>query len=96
MPKDNPKKIKSLKDIASKGATFVNRSRGSGARLLLDYFSRRGRWTPASIKGYETEVDSDLQAGLKVLMGDSDTGFGIGHVAHMLGLDHVSLFREKF
>jgi putative molybdopterin biosynthesis protein len=94
--KDNPKKIKSLEDIASKGATFVNRNPGSGTRLLLDYLLEKGKVDPTSIKGYETEVDSHLNVALKVLTGASDTGFGIGHLAHTLGLDHVSLVKEKF
>ena len=35
--KGNPKEIKDVKDLIVKGTKFINRQRGSGPRLLLDY-----------------------------------------------------------
>ena len=37
VPKGNPKSIKSLEDLTSSHVTFINRQRGSGTRILLDY-----------------------------------------------------------
>src|SRR5450432_4627860 len=34
--KGNPRKIKSLRDLARRGIKFVNRQQGSGTRVLLD------------------------------------------------------------
>jgi len=96
VPKGNPKMIKSLQDVASKGAAFVNRNQGSGTRLLFDYLLKEAKMEPQSIKGYGTEVDTHLQVGLNVFRGVSDVGFGIRHVAHVLGLDFVFLFKERF
>ncbi|MDR2019090.1 MAG: helix-turn-helix transcriptional regulator [Syntrophobacterales bacterium] len=96
VPKGNPKVIKSLQDITIKGAGFVNRNQGSGTRLLLDFLLREAKIEPMSLKGYGTEVDTHIQVGLSVLKGLADVGFGIRHVAHMLGLDFVFLFKERF
>jgi putative molybdopterin biosynthesis protein len=96
VPKGNPKMIKSLHDIAAKGATFVNRNQGSGTRLLFDFLLKEAKVDPQSIKGYGTEADSHIQVGLNVFKGIADVGFGIRHVAHVLGLDFVFLFKERF
>ena len=95
VPKDNPRKIKSFEDIVLKGATFVNRSRGTGTRLVLDHLLKKKQIGVRSIKGYDREADSELQVGLWVLRGISDTGFGTAHMAQMLDLDHVPLLEEK-
>jgi putative molybdopterin biosynthesis protein len=94
--KGNPKGITAIEDIPAKGATFRNRNRGSGTRLLLDFLLQEKGIDPHVIKGYEAESDSHLQAALSVLKGDADTAFGIRHVAHLLGLDFIFLFRESF
>jgi putative molybdopterin biosynthesis protein len=90
----NPKKIRSIKDIAAKGATFTNRNQGSETRLLLDSLLKKSNIDPMSIRGYEVEVDSHFEVGLSVLKGTSDAGFGAGNVARMLGVDHVPLHKE--
>jgi putative molybdopterin biosynthesis protein len=94
--KGNPKGIKSFRHIAAKEATFINRNQGSGTRLLVDFLLKEARIDPASIKGYGIEAGSHLQVGLSVFRGTSDAGFGIRHVAHMLGLGFVPLFKERF
>lgn len=94
--KHNPKGIKSLRDIAEKEAVFVNRNQGSGTRLLVDYLLDQAEVDPKSVRGYGEEADSHLQVALSVFEGASDVGFGIRHVAHMLGLDFIFLFKETF
>ena len=37
VPKNNPKGIKGISDLAREDITFVNRQPGSGTRILLDY-----------------------------------------------------------
>jgi putative molybdopterin biosynthesis protein len=90
----NPKKIKSLRNIAAKGATFVNRNKGSKTRLLFDSLLKKSNIDPIKIKGYEHEVDSHFQVCLNVLKGASDAGFGTGQTARTLGLDYVPLHKE--
>jgi putative molybdopterin biosynthesis protein len=94
--KGNPKGIGAIEDIAARGVVFVNRGQGTGTRLLLDFLLQEKRIDPSNVKGYDVEADSHLQVGQAVLGGAADAGFGIRHVAHMLGLDFVPLFRENF
>ncbi len=94
--KNNPKIITSIEDIAAKNATFINRNQGSGTRLLFDFLLREKKIDSSDIKGYNNEVESHLQAGLNVIKGNADVSFGVVHLAHMLGLNSVSLFKERF
>jgi putative molybdopterin biosynthesis protein len=96
LPKGNPKGIRRLEDIPAKAVTVVNRNRGSGTRLLIDYLFHTLRIDPATVKGYDSEVASHLETGLQVLTGKVDAGFGIKYVAHLLGLDFVPQFTERF
>ena len=94
--KHNPKGIKSLRDIVEKKGLFINRNQGSGTRLLFDYLLNQAQIDPKNVRGYGEEADSHLQVALSVFTGYADAGFGIKHVAHMLGLDFVFLFKETF
>ena len=93
---DNPKKVRSLEDIAAKHARFINRNQGSGTRLLLDFLLHEKGIETVQIKGYNTEVESHLQAGLAVLRSEADAAFGIRYVAHILNLHFIPLFKERF
>ena len=42
--KGNPKHIQNLADLLTPGVTFINRQRGSGTRVLLDYQAKKGRF----------------------------------------------------
>ncbi len=96
LPGDNPKKVRSLDDVATKHIRFVNRNQGTGTRLLLDFLLHEKGIEAGQIKGYDREVESHLQAGLTVLRGDADAAFGIRYVAHMLNLHFIPLFKERF
>ena len=96
LQKGNPKGVRKLEDIPAKVLTIVNRNRGSGTRLLIDFLFHTLQIDPATIKGYESEVASHLEAGLQVLTGKVDAGFGIKYVAHLLGIDFVPQFTERF
>jgi putative molybdopterin biosynthesis protein len=94
--KNNPKNIRGMGDIAVQHAKFINRNQGSGTRILVDFLLHEKDIDPSTIKGYDSEAESHLEAGLKVLQGLADASFGIRHVAHMLGLDFVHQFDERF
>ncbi|MCX7857856.1 MAG: helix-turn-helix transcriptional regulator [Deltaproteobacteria bacterium] len=96
LKKGNPLGIKNLRDLATKKASFVNRNRESGTRLLFDFLLKRYKVDPESITGYEREVESHIKAGLFVLKGLVDCSFGIEYVAYLLDLDFVPLFLERF
>ena len=94
--KGNPKGIRGMEDIASRNIKFVNRNQGSGTRILVDFLLHEKGIDPGKIQGYTLEADSHLEAGLKVLQGEAEATFGIRHVAHMLSLDFIHQFNERF
>jgi putative molybdopterin biosynthesis protein len=85
-----------LSDLASKHLSFINRNRGSGTRLLFDFLLNEQGIKPTDINGYETEVQSHLDAGLRVLSGEADAAFGVQYIADVLGLRFIPIFKERF
>lgn len=96
LQRGNPKKVQAIQDLTDKNVSFINRNRGSGTRLLFDFLVHERGVEPERIQGYDTEVDSHLDAGLKVLRGEADASFGIQYVAHILNLHFVPLTKERF
>jgi len=94
--KGNPVGIRGLEDVPRKKARLINRNKGSGTRLLLEYLLRQTGIQETEIVGFANEVDTHLEVAFRVLFGDADVGLGIGFVAHLLSLDFVPLKEERF
>lgn len=94
--KGNPKKIKSVDDLAKKGTRFVNRQKGAGTRVLVDSLLKKAGIAETSVSGYENEVSTHLDVALRVLSDEADTGAGIMATANLLGLDFIPLKEERF
>jgi putative molybdopterin biosynthesis protein len=92
----NPKKIRSVGDIANPTVRIVNREKGSGARRLLDKQMDAGRIKANRVKGYGDEVLSHLDVASRIKAGLADTGIGVRSVAAIAGLDFVPLQRERY
>ncbi len=92
----NPLGLSSLSDIVGSGVRFVNRQRGSGTRVLLDYELRRAHIDGSSIIGYDREEYTHLAVAAAVQGGRADAGLGILPAARALGLDFVPLFDEEY
>lgn len=92
----NPKAIRAIADLAAKGIRIVNRSLGTGTRLLFDRELDKAKLKPAKINGYEKEVSRHLDAGLEILAGRADAAPGIRMVASLLNLDFIPLRWERF
>jgi len=92
----NPKKVKTMRDLARRGVRFVNRRPGSGTRVLLDELLKRSRIDGRSLKGYEREEPSHLAVASAVAEGDADAGLGIEAAARPFGLDFVLLASERY
>ena len=96
VPAGNPKRLSSLADLAREDVRFVNRQRGSGTRVLLDYMlSQRGLAVDA-IRGYEREEYTHLAVAAAVAGGGADAGLGVLSAARALELDFVPLQSERF
>lgn len=94
--KGNSLKIKGIEDLTRKGIRFVNRQKGAGTRALIDSLMKKHRIDTSSINGYENEVYTHLDVGLRVLKGEADSGAGIMATANLLGLDFIPLKEERF
>jgi putative molybdopterin biosynthesis protein len=93
---DNPKGIYSLRDLARTEVTYVNRQRGSGTRVLLDYHLRKLGVAPNSISGYNQEVYTHLAVAAGISSGKADCGLGIAAAAQALGLGFIPLYWERY
>jgi excisionase family DNA binding protein len=94
--KGNPKKIKSVSDLALPGNRMVNRPLGTGTRLLLDQELRKAAAQGDKIDGYHNEVHRHLDVALEISAGRADAGLGIHAVAGLLDLDFVPLRWERY
>ena len=96
VPKGNPKQIRALTDLPRQDVVFVNRQRGAGTRVLLDYALKQRGMTPQSIRGYERQEFTHLAVAATVKSGAADCGLGILAAARALDLDFVPLFDERY
>ncbi|HQY90769.1 molybdopterin biosynthesis protein [Caldilinea sp.] len=96
VPKGNPKGLKELEDLQREDVTFVNRQRGAGTRVLLDYKLKQRAISPRQIQGYERTEYTHLSVAAAVKSGAADTGLGILAAARALDLDFVPLFDERY
>ena len=94
--KGNPARIKNLGDLLKPGIRFVNRQRGAGTRVLLDYHLNSMTIMPESIDGYLQEEYTHLGVAAAVASGRADCGLGIAAAAEALDLDFVPLFQERY
>ena len=92
----NPKGIAALADLAREELRFVNRQRGAGTRVLLDYHLERLGIEAARVHGYEREVVTHLAVAVDVASGVADCGLGIAAAAKALGLDFVPVADERY
>lgn len=92
----NPKKIRTVSDIAKPTVRIVNRETGSGARRLLDKQLHANGIKTARVKGYGEEVLSHLNVASRIKTGLADTGIGVRAAAAICGLDFVPLQRERY
>ena len=94
--KNNPKAIKDLHDLTRPDVMFINRQRGAGTRVLLDYELGKLNLNPESIRGYEREEYTHLGVAAAIVSGRADCGLGIASAAQALDLDFVPLFQERY
>lgn len=92
----NPKKIQDLGDLRRQDITFVNRQRGSGTRLLLDFHLEQLGLNPSEIRGYDHEEFTHLSAAALVSSGRVDCALGIEAASQALQLDFLPLYSERY
>ncbi len=92
----NPKNIRSIPDLTREGVSFINRQRGAGTRVLLDYLLKQEGLTADAVQGYEREEYTHMAVAVNVLSGTADAGLGILAAARALGLDFIPLLPERY
>jgi len=92
----NPKGIRDLRDLARPDVRFVNRQRGAGTRILLDYHLQRLGIDPRAIPGYEREELTHLAVAAAGASGRADVGLGIRAAAAAMGLEFIPLALERY
>jgi putative molybdopterin biosynthesis protein len=92
----NPKGLHELTDLVKPGVTFINRQRGAGTRVLLDYHLRLLGIGPAAIQGYAQEEYTHLAVAAAVASGRADCGLGIAAAAQALELDFIPMYHEHY
>lgn len=96
VPKGNPKHIKDLNDLVREDIRLVNRQKGSGTRILLDYLLKKQNIDPLKVKGYFQEVFTHLVVASAVAEGIADVGVGIFSAAQAFNLDFIPLTKERY
>jgi len=94
--KGNPKGLKGLADLARPDVGFINRQRGAGTRVLLDFKAKETGLDPTKINGYDRTAFTHLAVAVAVAGGAADAGLGILAAARALDLDFVPLLKERY
>jgi putative molybdopterin biosynthesis protein len=92
----NPKNIRALGDLVRTDCKYVNRQRGAGTRMLLDYQLKKMNIDPSNIDGYEKEVSTHMAVAATIAGGSADAGMGIRAASKALGLDFIPVAQEQY
>jgi len=100
----NPKNIRGFTDILRPDVVFVNRNRGSGTRIYIDYVLRRlaeklsedFEDLKSKIRGYYYEVPTHNAVAAAISQGRADAGVCSEYAAVVYGLDFIPLTWEEY
>ena len=94
--KGNPLNISSFDDLFKENVRYVNRQKGSGTRVLLEYLCKQKGHSPDSLYGYEREEFTHTAVAAQIAADSADAGLGIYSAAMMYGLDFVPVCTEQY
>jgi molybdopterin molybdotransferase/putative molybdopterin biosynthesis protein len=92
----NPTGTTSIEDVAERGLRYVNRQRGAGTRMLLDFELARRGIQPEAVVGYQREEHTHLAVAATVAAGRADCGLGVLAAARAFGLDFIPVAQEPY
>jgi len=96
LQKGNPHGITGIPCLAREGLRYVNRQKGSGTRILLDYLCREHGVDTFNIYGYDREEYTHTSVAALVAADSADVGLGIYSAAAMYGLDFLPVCDEQY
>jgi putative molybdopterin biosynthesis protein len=88
--------LHNFKDLTNKRIRFINRQKGSGTRIFLDYQIGKEKIASHDISGYDNEVFSHFEVGLSILAGEANAGIGTIAASKLLGIKFKPLKKESF
>ncbi len=102
--KGNPKNIRSIEDFLREDVVIVNRTKGSGIRVYVDYMLKQialkknidFKELVRKINGYTYEVKTHTAVAAAVKHGRADVGIGAEVAAKMYDLDFIPLTWENY
>ena len=92
--KGNPLKIQGISDLTR--LRYVNRQRGAGTRVLLDYKLGLAGISAEEVDGYDAEAATHMAVAAQVASGEADCGMGVYSAAHAMGLDFIPVGEEEY
>lgn len=94
--KGNPLSIKGFNDLLRDDIVYVNRQRGAGTRVLLDYHLQLENVDWKKIRGYQRELNTHMAVATAVKTGSATTGLGVYSAAKAMNLDFVEVAFEDY
>ncbi len=92
----NPKRIKTLEDLARPKIRMINRELGAGSRRLLDMRLNEAGIASAKVSGYEQICFGHLAAAWHVATGLADCCVATRSAARAFGLGFIPLVLERY
>ena len=94
--KGNPKNICGTADLCLPGIRYVNRQKGSGTRILIDYLCKKQSIDTSKIYGYDREEFTHTSVAAQISSGSADVGMGIYSAAKLYDLDFLPICMEQY
>lgn len=92
--KGNPLCVHTVRDLPR--VRYINRQRGAGTRVLLDYLLKKEGISPAQITGYTREGATHMAVAAAISSASADAGMGILSAARAMQLDFVPVGEEEY
>ena len=92
----NPKNITNINSLKTPGIRYVNRQKGSGTRILIDYLCKQEKIDTSAIYGYDREEFTHTSVAAQIASGSADAGMGIYSAAKLYGLDFIPICIEQY
>lgn len=92
--KGNPLNIQGIEDLPK--VNYVNRQRGAGTRVLLDYKLKLAGIESESIHGYDREAATHMAVAAAIAGCSADAGMGIESAARAMNLDFIPVGPEEY
>ncbi|MCL2756947.1 MAG: molybdopterin biosynthesis protein [Coriobacteriia bacterium] len=92
----NPLGIHGIDELTIEGLRYVNRQKGSGTRILIDFLCRAHGIDTSLIYGYSREECTHTLVATQIAAGSADVGLGVYAAAKMYDLDFLPIGEEQY